>query len=80
MQSNNNLRAFYARAQQYQDRTELNKGEDVMIREAISDVVQRKNLTETEMEKVMDEIMSGQATPSQIGSFITGLRMKGETV
>ena len=51
-----------------------------MIREAISDVVQRKNLTETEMEKVMDEIMSGQATPAQIGSFITGLRMKGETV
>ena len=28
----------------------------------------------------MDEIMSGQATPAQIGAFITGLRMKGETV
>ncbi len=28
----------------------------------------------------MNEIMSGEATPAQIGSFITGLRMKGETI
>ena len=32
------------------------------------------------MEKTMDEIMSGTATPAQIGAFVTALRMKGETV
>jgi anthranilate phosphoribosyltransferase len=51
-----------------------------MIKELISKIVTRKDLTEAEMEKAMDEIMSGEATPAQIGSFITGLRLKGETV
>lgn len=51
-----------------------------MIKELISKVVTREDLTETEMEKAMDEIMSGTATPAQIGAFITGLRLKGETV
>lgn len=51
-----------------------------MIKEAIAKVVRENDLTEVEMEKVMDEIMSGTATPAQIGSFVTALRMKGETV
>ena len=51
-----------------------------MIKEAIGKVVVGKNLAEQEMIAVMDEIMSGQATPAQIGAFITGLRMKGETI
>jgi len=51
-----------------------------MIKEAIAKVVRRADLTESEMEKVMDEIMSGMATPAQIGAFITALRLKGETV
>lgn len=51
-----------------------------MIKEAIAKVVRGNDLTEVEMEKVMDEIMSGTATPAQIGSFVTALRMKGETV
>ncbi len=51
-----------------------------MIKEAIGKVVIGKNLSEKEMIAVMDEIMSGQATPAQIGAFITGLRMKGETI
>jgi anthranilate phosphoribosyltransferase len=51
-----------------------------MIKELISQIVAGKDLTEQEMEKAMDEIMSGEATPAQIGAFITGLRMKGETV
>jgi anthranilate phosphoribosyltransferase len=50
------------------------------IKEAISRVVLGHDLSEIEMYGVMNEIMSGEATPAQIGSFITALRMKGETV
>ncbi|MBI2355207.1 MAG: anthranilate phosphoribosyltransferase [Deltaproteobacteria bacterium] len=51
-----------------------------MIRKAIARVVELNNLTEGEMIEVMSQIMSGEATPAQIGAFITALRMKGETV
>ncbi|GFO69196.1 anthranilate phosphoribosyltransferase [Geomonas limicola] len=51
-----------------------------MIRKAIARVVERENLSEPEMIEVMDQIMSGAATPAQIAAFITALRMKGETV
>jgi len=51
-----------------------------MIKEFISKVVRGEDLTEAEMEKAMDEIMTGTATPAQIGAFITALRLKGETV
>ncbi len=51
-----------------------------MIREAITKLVDGANLTETESEAVMEEIMTGQATPAQIASYLTALRMKGETV
>ncbi len=50
------------------------------IKDAISKVVMRKDLTENEMIDVMNEIMGGGANPAQIGSFITALRMKSETV
>ena len=51
-----------------------------MIRKAIAKVVDCHNLSEGEMIDVMNQIMSGEATPAQIGSFITALRMKGETI
>jgi len=51
-----------------------------MIREAIAKVVQMENLNEAEMMEVMDEVMEGQATPAQIASLITALRIKGETI
>jgi anthranilate phosphoribosyltransferase len=51
-----------------------------MIKEAISKVVKGTDLTEEEMVSVMNEIMTGKASPAQIGSFITALRLKGETV
>ena len=51
-----------------------------MINEAIAKVVNREDLSQAEMEAAMNEIMSGEATPAQIGAFITALRMKGETV
>jgi anthranilate phosphoribosyltransferase len=50
-----------------------------MIKDAISKVVKKVDLTESEMVSVTNEIMTGAASPSQIGSFITALRMKGET-
>lgn len=51
-----------------------------MIKEAIGKIVGGVNLSEEEMVGVMGEIMSGNATDAQIGAFITGLRLKGETV
>jgi len=51
-----------------------------MIKEAIAKVVTKTNLTEAEAEAVMREIMQGEATDAQIASYITALRMKGETV
>ena len=51
-----------------------------MIKKYISKVVEGGDLTEQEMKSAMEGIMSGKATPAQIGSFVTALRMKGETV
>src|SRR3990170_412507 len=47
---------------------------------AIRAATERRNLTAAEMREVMRLIMTGQATPAQIGGFLIGLRMKGETV
>ena len=51
-----------------------------MIRETIQKVVDGENLTEPETVDTMNEIMSGEATPAQVASFITALRIKGETI
>ncbi len=51
-----------------------------MIKEAIAKIVKGQDLSEAEMISVMEEVMTGGAAPAQIGSFITALRMKGETV
>ncbi len=50
------------------------------IKQAINKIVTGGHLTESEMVVVMNEIMGGVATDAQIGSFITALRMKGETI
>ncbi len=50
------------------------------IKEAISKLVNKKNLSIEESLAVMTQIMEGNATDAQIASFITALRMKGETV
>ena len=47
---------------------------------AIRAVVERQDLSAADMTTVMRTIMTGEATPSQIGGFLVGLRMKGETV
>lgn len=51
-----------------------------MIKEAISTLIKRENLTPEIMEQVMDEIMTGEATDAQKGAFLTALAMKGETI
>ena len=48
--------------------------------EAIRAVVERHDLDSARMTEVMRTIMTGQATQAQIGAFLIGLRMKGETV
>jgi anthranilate phosphoribosyltransferase len=50
-----------------------------MIKEAIGKVVSKEDLAEAEMEEVMREITTRRASTAQIASFITALRMKGET-
>jgi len=47
---------------------------------AIRAVTEHRHLGVDEMMAVMRLIMTGQATPAQIGGFLIGLRMKGETV
>jgi len=47
---------------------------------AIRTVTERRDLDADQMTAVMRLIMSGNATPAQIGGFLIGLRMKGETV
>jgi anthranilate phosphoribosyltransferase len=51
-----------------------------MIKEAIEKVVSGSSLSFDKAAEVMEEIMSGGATPAQIAAFITALRLKGETV
>ena len=50
------------------------------INEAIKAVISRQNLNESEMHDVMSSIMTGQTTDAQIGAFLVGLSMKGETI
>jgi anthranilate phosphoribosyltransferase len=50
------------------------------MQQAIRAVTQRRDLSEDEMTAVMSLIMNGEATPAQIGGFLVGLAMKGETV
>lgn len=51
-----------------------------MIREAIKMLIDNLSLSEAEMAECMKEIMEGKATDAQIGAFLTGLRIKGETI
>lgn len=50
------------------------------MQEAIRAVTEHRDLGPEEMSDVMQLIMTGKATPAQIGGFLIGLRMKGETV
>jgi anthranilate phosphoribosyltransferase len=51
-----------------------------MIQQAIYKLLNKEDLSLETAKAVMDEIMSGNATNAQIASFITAIRMKGETI
>jgi anthranilate phosphoribosyltransferase len=51
-----------------------------MIREYIPVLLENHDLTREQAESAMMDIMTGQATPSQISAFLIGLKKKGETV
>ncbi len=51
-----------------------------MLKPYITKIMKRQNLTDIEAEDAMEIIMTGQATPAQIGGYLVALRMKGETI
>lgn len=51
-----------------------------MIKEAIIKLSKKQDLAYAEAEAVMDEIMSGQATPVQMSAYLTALALKVETI
>src|SRR4030042_2293162 len=51
-----------------------------MLKRFINKVVERSDLSEAESGEAMEVIMEGKASPAQIASFLTALRMKGETI
>lgn len=52
----------------------------MQIREALERIVRNIDLDRAEMHAVMRAIMSGECTDAQIGGFLVGLRMKGESI
>ena len=51
-----------------------------MLKPFIAKTINRTDLTSDEAEQAMNIIMTGQATPAQIGAYLVALRMKGETI
>lgn len=54
--------------------------ENPMIKEAIQTLSNKQDLPYAKAEAVVDEIMSGKATPVQMAAYLTALAMKGETI
>ena len=51
-----------------------------MLKPFIAKTINRTDLTADEAQEAMNVIMTGQATPAQIGAYLVALRMKGETI
>jgi len=51
-----------------------------LIVQGIQKLVEREDLTGVESQKIMEELMSGEVSNSQVAAFLTALRMKGETI
>lgn len=52
----------------------------MIIQKALQQLIERRDLTQADMHAAMMAVMTGEATPAQIGAFLVALRMKGETV
>ena len=52
----------------------------INFKRILEKLAQFENLTKEEMEETLKAIVENQATPSQIGAFIMGMRMKEETI
>ncbi len=52
----------------------------ISMQQAIKAVTEKRDLSAEEMEATMRLIMTGEATPAQVGGFLVGLRMKGESI
>ncbi len=55
-------------------------GDEMNMQQAVNAVINKQDLSSEEMHTVMQSIMTGEATPAQIGGFLVALRCKGETV
>ncbi len=53
---------------------------ELALPQALQHVLDRADLSRADMQAVMRQIMTGEATPAQIGGFLIALRMKGESV
>jgi anthranilate phosphoribosyltransferase len=51
-----------------------------MLKDSLAKLIRKEDLSEAEMVEATNFIMGGEATAAQIGSFLTALRLKGETV
>src|SRR5690606_37890146 len=61
-------------------RVRRKEGRMMEIKSALNKLAARQDLTGEEMRAIMTTIMTGEATPAQIGGFLMALRVKGESV
>ncbi len=52
----------------------------MIIQQVLQQLIERRDLSHIDMHTAMMAVMTGEATPAQIGAFLVALRMKGETV
>lgn len=54
--------------------------QQMIVQDVLQQLIERRDLTQADMHAAMTAVMTGEATPAQIGAFLVALRMKGETV